>query len=178
MVNTQAQELFEQANRLWFFEGQTHQAVDLYQQALTIVPNDPVILFQWARALWSLEQLGDARAALQKAQAHSSELSPHGVEMLKNFEKTLQRGLAFGRRLPVRIEALDTSQLQHKTLSNDDWMAIADTAQERGMYGVALYAFEHGKGSVVSFDEEREQGALIKAARSAVASLRAMRAST
>lgn len=176
MANVRAWELFEQANRLWFFEGQTEEAIQLYQQALKIAPNDSAILFQWARVLWSLEKLADARTALCRAQAHSAELSPHGIEMLDNFEKMLQRGITFAHKLPIRIDALDTTQLQQRTFSSDDWMAIANAAQERVMYGVALYAFEHGKGSIVSFDEEREQGALIKAARSAIASLRTIHA--
>jgi len=170
-------ELFEKANRLWFFEGQTRQAVDLYRQVLHTSPDDPVILFQWARVMWSREQPEDARRALQKAQAHSSLLSSHGAESIKMLEKSIQQSGGFKRKPPIPIEALDVSQLQQKTLSSDDWMRVADAAQERGMYGVALYAFEQGKGSVVSFDEEREHNELIKDAKSALASLHAMRGS-
>jgi tetratricopeptide (TPR) repeat protein len=166
---------FTRANQEWFWEGRTHQAAALYEQAAHLGSGDPVILFQSARVQWALGRVDAARSTLEKALSQSNRLSQLGVDRLAKFKGQLTRGAH--ARLPgrVRPDDLDVDRLGQTSLTPAEWHELATAAEERGAYGVAFFARDRAKGPITVIDEEKEQWELTKKAESELALLDSMR---
>jgi hypothetical protein len=143
-------EAFEQANALWFWDGRSHAAAALYEAAARQAPNDAACQYQWRQVQWALGR-GPAAAA-----------AAEGVTL------PLPAGL--------QPDDLDVERLSGLTLSAAQWNVVALAAAQRQIFGVALYAQDHAKGSHVDLDEEKASWALVKRAESELARLAAMRA--
>jgi tetratricopeptide (TPR) repeat protein len=79
--------------RTYFVQQKYLQAAEVYQQALTITPQDKEIYTQWASAL---EKAGDYQGAVQVLQTlRAQETNEHAIAKLDEFIKRLQaRALA------------------------------------------------------------------------------------
>lgn len=141
---------FDEANRLWFFKGRTFAALDLYRQLTKLNPEDPVILFQAARALWSFDYLDEARSAIDRAAALKAALSDDGYFLVEFWRKRFASPP--GPRPDVPLGRLDMDQLDPAMLSASEWLVIADAAIQREIHGLAVIAVEHGKDALFELD--------------------------
>jgi hypothetical protein len=166
--------LFEEANDLWYFQGLTHRALDLYRRASDADPTDPVALFQLACALRAFSRFDEARAALVRAGEHPDRLSPRGRELLAEEYRKLSPPVPFRLTPPVDDSDLDAERLAHRGLSSAEWLRVSSAASERGMHGLAAYAIDSsGGGALELVEDEREAE---RAAHAAVNRLYVMRA--
>ncbi len=172
-MRVEAQALFDEANRLWFADGAAAEALARYEAAARAAPDDPVIQFQLARALWALERREEAAAALAAADAHADLLSPLGREV---FARRRPRILASPPTPPpVDASSLDIDSLERLDLPPERWLEIAFSARDREMYGLAAHAF--ARGSIIQLTElEEEEHEMRKQAGAALDMLEAMRA--
>jgi len=168
-------QIFANANQHWFWDGRTHQAARLYEQAARLSAADPVILFQTARAEWALGRVDAARTTLDKALAQTTRLSQLGVDKLTRFKQQLAAGAR--TRLPGRLrpDDLDVERLERVSLSSAQWLELASAAEERGAYGVAFFARDRAKGPITVIDEEKENWTLTKKAESEISLLDSLR---
>jgi len=147
---------FERANRLWFHEGRTFEALAAYEEALRATPVDPVLAFQFARALWSMDRFDEARFLLEQARMHSSNLSATGQRLLESWRTKLQQRPP-ERPLPELPPALlDRDRLEAGPLPVSDWLTVADAAAARRMYGLALYALDRRGGVHIDAEDAME----------------------
>jgi hypothetical protein len=147
---------FGQANRLWFDEGRTRAALLAYEDAHRAAPNDPVIAFQLARALWALDRLVEARAMFDTADAHRDALSEDGLRMLDYWRDRIGQRPVSDTAYPA--DMLDRDTLGHALDDDLDWSAIADAAAARRMFGVAAYALQRWNGVPIDADDAEEIG--------------------
>ena len=167
-----ADTLFDEANRLWYRDGASSQALDAYRAAARERPDDPVIAFQLGRALWALGRPDEAARALATAEAHSDRLSEFGRSVLELNQKRLSEAPPSSDAAdPAR---LDTDALEPLGLAPDQWRDIARAAEQRGMYGLAAHALARGS-TFVSLELERDEHDMRSRASSEVQVLEAMR---
>jgi hypothetical protein len=178
MKRTNLLRLFDEANKLWYKEGRTNQALEIYRKALKHDPTHAVILFQLARVLRAFGQIGQAREALALAEKHIDRLSALGKKMLDEEKQKLFGSSPIRYSLPVANSELDIERLEAKGLSTNQWFEIALTAEEREMFGVAANAYERSSGSFIDFELGREQEKMKLRAENALALLDKMRAET
>ena len=138
--------MVEHANRLWYVEGRPLAALAQYQAAAKADPTDPVVQYQLARALWAFRRYAEARACLALARRHEDRLSTRGRELLAEEERRLAAPSAFRHDFPVPENEIDADRLAARDLSVDAWLAIGSAADERGMYGLAVAAYERAGG--------------------------------
>lgn len=136
---------FARANQLWAREGRTAQALELYRQAQQRNPEDPVMAFQYARALWAVGRLAEAAAMLALTDARRDELSPAGAMLLDLWlDQVRQPPPAAPEDVPV--EALDRDVLERQPDADWDWRGVAELAADREMPGLARWALERWDG--------------------------------
>ena len=134
-------EAFEQANRLWFHEGRTAAALAAYKEALRQTPDDPVLAFQLARVLWSIDRFDEARSLLEQSANNREKLSEGGKSVLDMWIAKLEYPPE--RLFPQWTPAmLDRDELEKDASADRDWLTIADAASVRKMFGLASYAIE------------------------------------
>jgi hypothetical protein len=175
MSETDTLKLFNEANDLWYNQGLTLQALERYQDVVNSDPTDPVALYQFARALLAFSRFEEARVSLTSAQRFSNRLTTYGNELLIEEIERMSDHQLFQFPLPFEESDLDAERLEQKDLTPDLWLHVADAAQERGMYGLAVYALRHSQRDfrVHELDEdEREMG---KAASAELNRLQLMR---
>ena len=80
MNQKEAKRLFDEANRLWFWDLKFNKVLPLYREALKYDPTNPVILYQLANVLWAFEQFGEVPALVAKIEKHLDRLSDFGKE--------------------------------------------------------------------------------------------------
>ena len=150
---------FKRANRLWFHEGRTAKALAAYGEALRAAPMDPVVAFQFARVLWSLDRFDEARFLLDQANAGRNQLSATGQRVLDRWRELLQ-GPPPERHYPeIPAALLDRDRLGQAPLPpGSDWLTLVDAANEREMYGLAIYALDRWGGLPIDADDAREIG--------------------
>lgn len=147
---------FSKANRLWFREGRTAKALAAYDAALRADPGDPVVAFQFARALWSVDRFDEARALLTQAYPRRGELTDVGRWHLDHWRDRLQQRPP-ERRFPELPPAdLDRDRLERGRLSAGDWRTVADAAAAREMFGVAVYALDRWGGVPIDAEAARD----------------------
>ena len=173
--NAEVLAIVSSANQQWLWDGRTHKAAALYEKAARLSAADPVILFQSARAQWALGRVDAARATLNTARSRTRHLSGLGLDRLTKFERQLANGPR--AKLPRQLQSddLDVDRLEQVSLSPSEWSALADAAEERGVYGVAFFARGRAKGPITVIDEEKEEWELVKRAESELTLLDAMR---
>ncbi|GGR84743.1 hypothetical protein Snoj_42920 [Streptomyces nojiriensis] len=148
-------ETFERANTLWFVEGRSARAVDLYRSAARQAPRELVVRFQLARALWAVGRGGEAEAELDVVEAGRNRLSELGRSMLDEFVAQLRNPRA---PLAEPSEPLDADLLQEVRLPAEGWGALARAARSRRMPGVAAYASSRATGSTGESTRDLEAG--------------------
>ena len=148
-------EAFEKANRLWFHEGRTAAALAAYEEALSETPGDPVLAFQLARVLWSVDQFDRARSLLQQSANHQESLSEGGQSVLEMWIAKLEQPPE--RLFPqVTPAMLDRDQLEKDADADWDWRMIADAASVRRMFGLAAYAIEQWEGIPLDAEDAKD----------------------
>jgi hypothetical protein len=148
-------DFFTKANRLWFREGRTAAALRAYQEALRAAPADPVVAFQLARVLWSLDRFDEARAALAQAFAHRDALSPVGLTVIESFQRRIQsRPQRYYPEFPP--ELLDRDRLETGASEVSDWRTVADAAASRDMFGLAVYALDRWTGTPIDAEDSKD----------------------
>src|SRR5712691_2094195 len=172
-VSVDAAALFDEANRLWFGEGATARALARYDAAARAAPDDPVIAFQLARALWALGRTDEAASALAVAETNADRLTSLGRTLLGRARAQLAAPPR--DTLPVDAASLDVDVLERLDLPAERWLDVAFAARQREMYGLAAHAFARGSSfHVTELDEEEH--AMRKEASSALNMLEVMRA--
>ena len=158
---------FAEANRLWFEEGASGRALALYERAAEAAPDDPVVHFQLARALWALGQLERAAAELAVAEANADRLSPLGRTLLERARAKLAMPPPDA---PVPTDQLDVDVLERLGLPPERWLDIAFAARRRDMFGLAAHAFARGMTvQMLEDDDEHEMREAAHLARDALA---------
>jgi Tetratricopeptide repeat len=147
--------MFAKANRLWFREGRTAAALAAYEHAVRDSPADPVLAFQFARALWSVDRFDRARVLLDQASVQRRKLSPTGQRVLDHYSAWVEDPPErYFRELPPAL--LDRDQLEKGQRPVDDWRTIADAAAARRMWGLAVYAIARWGGAPITADDAKE----------------------
>lgn len=147
MTNT-----FRDANRLWFSEGRTAQALSLYMEAAAASPTDAVVAFQLARALWAVDRFAEAKQALAAAHRHRDGLSDLGQVALDQWQRLSDHDP--NRHYPdLPPKRLDRDRLEDYS---GDWLEVAAAADERGMGGLAVYALERWNGVPLDAEDARD----------------------
>lgn len=147
---------FEKANRLWFHEGRSHAALAAYEEALRETPDDPVLAFQLARVLWSMDRFNEARAMLNHAAMHRENLNASGQSVLDMWTAKLRQQPP-ERPFPKLMPALlDRDRLEVDALPVGDWRTIADAAAARRMFGLASYALSQWDGAPLDAEDAKE----------------------
>jgi len=146
---------FEKANRLWFHEGRTAAALAAYEEAVRETPNDPVLAFQLARVLWSLDRFDRARSMLEQAARHRKSLSASSQGLIDMWATMMQHPpeRAF-LELPPAL--LDRDQLEADPSPVWDWRTVADAAAARRMFGLASYALSRWDGAPIDVEEAKD----------------------
>lgn len=137
---------FERANRLWFHEGRTRRAVAAYETARKADPADPLVAFQLARVLWSIDRFDDARALLERAHAHRNRLTRVGREVVAEWREDASHPPPRRGYPGLPPELLDRDRLGSRPRVG--WLRVADAASARRMWGLAHHAFQHIRGPV------------------------------
>lgn len=158
---------FDQANELWFWEGRSHEALRLYEQAARGAPEDAAVQFQWARAQAALGRGAAALATVENVLSRATRLGADASAQLEALRRQLASG-GVQAQLPAGIQPddLDVERLGERRLSSADWHALAHAAEQLGAYGVAMFGRQHAKGAITVIDEEKEDWELIKKAES------------
>lgn len=151
--------IFDEANLLWFFEGYIARAIELYQQAFRISGDDPVVAFQLASALLAVGQIDDARRYLTIAERQRQLFGEKGQSQLDILKRE------FDIRTPAATSEarsgreLDIERLEQQAPATRDWnwYGVALTAESLGLYGVALRAYELYSPGFVNTDVMREE---------------------
>lgn len=149
-------EAFEKANRLWFHEGRTAAALAAYEQALRETPADPVLAFQLARVLWSLDRFDRARSLLQQSANHRESLSEGGQSVLEMWIAKLEQPPPERPFAQLTPAMLDRDQLKEDAEADWDWRMIADAASARKMFGLAAYAIEQWEGVPLDAEDAKD----------------------
>ena len=149
---------FKKANQLWFDQGRTAKSVVAYQQAMQEEPNNPVVAFQYARVLWSLDRYDEARFLITQAQVFKHLLSALGKITIDQWNTRLQQPPVIRLFPQFNPDQLDRDQLDSGQIEVDDWLTIADAANAREMYGLALYALQQWGGNPIDAEDMREMG--------------------
>jgi tetratricopeptide (TPR) repeat protein len=161
---------FARANRLWADEGRTAQALELYRQAQQQNPDDPVVAFQYGRALWAVGRLPEAATMLALADAHRSRLSRSGAMLLDLWrERVRQPPPPASEDLP-----LDRDVLERQPDPNRDWRGLAELAADREMPGLARWALRRWDGVPLDADDMDELARIQRAASHTEQGLRDM----
>lgn len=161
---------FQQANELWFWDGRTHQALRLYEQAAAAAPDDVAVQYQWARAQWALGRADAALATLEQALARAGPAHPSPAQAtqatlpLRQLKQQLGEVAPGPLPTPLQPEDLDVDRLSGVQLSAADWRAVVRAALQRAAWGVAIFAHERSKGAYTDFDEEKEGWKLVRQA--------------
>jgi hypothetical protein len=156
MATREARRLFDDANRLWFEDGATARALDLYRAAAAADPSDPTIAFQLARVLWSLSRADEARSLLDVVAAnvaHDDEWSRRLLgELAAKLSNTPPPGV-------FKPSELDLDVLERRGLAPEDWRDVADAARKHAMFGLAAQALGRGSASfhVIELDEDQRE---------------------
>lgn len=156
-------ETFEAANRFWNMEGRTAAALDLYARASAESPDDPVVAFQHALALWATDRFDEAAGAVRRALGLADRLGEEAEDLVALAEPLARPTARNFPELPATL--LDRDRLSARG-DDLDWRAVADAASQRQMHGVATYALERWRGVPVDAEDARELDA-IEAAGSA-----------
>jgi hypothetical protein len=154
MSEGEPREILEGADRLWYLDGRAGPALALYRRAARAAPADPVAWFGLARALRAVGRADEARDALANARLHAGALSPVGREILAAEEARAAQEPAFRTELPDG--ALDVAALEFAGISGDGWLRIASAAEERGIYGLARWAYAHAGGGRDTLEQAGE----------------------
>jgi hypothetical protein len=157
MIQAKADILFKKANRLWFIDGYTNQAADLYGQALQHAPDDAAICFQLGQVWWAFGDIDRARAMAAMADKNRHRLNKLGQRKLDQLKEKLAAWPPDWRFSPVDNHDLDIERLEQKNLSTNQWLQIAYAAKERGLFGVARRAFAYAEESYTDFDLIRDR---------------------
>jgi hypothetical protein len=149
---TSPPDAFSEANRLWFREGRTARALELYKLAAAASPDRPEVAFQLARALWAVDRFDDARAALDRARVHRDRLTDIGRVALDQWWRLSEHDPE--RHFPdLPPERLDRDRLEDY---RGDWRRIADAADERGMGGLVAYALQRWAGVPIDAEDAKD----------------------
>lgn len=142
MMRKHIKESFDEANYLWFYEGYISKAIEKYEEVLRLSGNDPVIAFQLATAMWVLGQKNDTRHYIAIMERHRQILGEEGRRQLdalkRQYETEIPKSAKHGRH----GMGFDIEQLEQQNLSDRDWFRIALSAENIGLDGVALRAYE------------------------------------
>lgn len=159
MKKSPSRQLFEKANQLWFIEGRTNKALEMYKKALKINPEDPVILYQTARVMWAFCQSNEAMDLIKKAEQHMNRLNKFGKEILYELkQKVLKlKPLTFDKLVQVKDSEMDMEHLKKMNISAAQWSRISIAAKERDMFGLAFCALQHSSGPFLDFDLAKDQ---------------------
>ena len=136
MTSKLAKEVFDDANYLWFNEGYTSRAVEKYKEAFRLSSDGLIIAFQLASALCALGRKDDALHYLAILDQGRQRLGEEGREQLDAIKRQCERAQ------PSTTDADDIEQLERQKLSGNDWFRAAVSAESKGLYGVALRAYE------------------------------------
>ena len=175
MASTEALRLFLQANQLWFVEGCTNRALTLYQEAVNRNPADPVVLYQFAHALWALERFDEARELLARADQYRDRLSDRGQELLTAEMQKFSQPPSFRIPLPLPALEFDAERLDELEISADQWLPIASVAAEREMFGLAAQAYRRSGGGFRIHELDEDEREIERKADSALNRLYVMR---
>ncbi len=134
---------FDEANRLWFNEGYTAQAIAKYKKALQFSGDDPVIAFQLASAFWLLGNKDEALTNLAIAERQRGLLGEKGkrqVDLFRARVATESPPRTRDGRLGAGFDIERLAQIE-PSRRDWDWLGVALDAQRLGLIGVALAAY-------------------------------------
>ncbi|NJR62825.1 MAG: tetratricopeptide repeat protein [Cyanobacteria bacterium CRU_2_1] len=157
MTTAEAQQIFDDANYLWFYEGLTQQAIATYKEALTLDNQNPVVAYQLAKALYSIGEREEALNYLNIAEQHRDRLSEQGQQYLDEFKEQYMADALGQVEHSFPASQFDIAQLEQKRLTRREWFRIALEAYELELYGVALRAYELYEGDFVDFDLMKDE---------------------
>jgi tetratricopeptide (TPR) repeat protein len=164
---------FAQANQLWVREGRTGRALELYRQAQQHNPDDPVVAFQYARALWAVGRLAEAAALLTISDAHRNELSQAGAMLLDRWQHRVRQPPPSAPDDPP-VTWLDRDVLERQPDPDRDWRDLAELAAGREMPGLASWALERWNGVPLDADDMDDLARIQRAASHTERALREM----
>ena len=151
---------FARANVLWFREGRTAKALAAYEAALRATPHDPVVAFQFARALWSVGRFDQARALLERAGSLQDRLTTTGRRALDGWLMDVAGAPPEYPYPELAADLLDRDRLDAGPLPEGGWRMVADAAAARGMFGLAAYAIDRWGGVPLDAEEAKEIGGI------------------
>jgi tetratricopeptide (TPR) repeat protein len=152
---------FKRANVLWFREGRTARALDAYEAALRAAPDDPVVAFQFARALWSVGRFDRARVLLERAGSLQDRLSSTGRRVLEGWLMDVAGPPPEYPYPQLDANMLDRDRLDAGPLPEGGWRMVAAAAAARSMFGLAAYAIDRWGGVPFDADEAKEIGHIL-----------------
>jgi len=144
MNQKEAKRLFDEANRLWFWDLKFNKVLPLYREALKYDPTNPVILYQLANVLWAFEQFGEVPALVAKIEKHLDRLSDFGKEKFAGEKSRLLAPSPFKTPMPIPACSIDLEELDSRHLPWEKWMDIRRPAEQRRMFNLAARARDRG----------------------------------
>jgi hypothetical protein len=151
---------FREANRLWFDEGRTKQAIEAYLGLLDEDPDDPVVLYQLSRIRWAMGAVPDARTLAQRANLNRRRLEQRGAERLDWWLKQLSFDPEAFSFPELAVAELDMDVLERLDPASVPWAEVALAADQRGMVGLAAIASDRGLGTFADGEDFRDLDAL------------------
>jgi hypothetical protein len=157
MTQDKAKMCFDKANQLWFHDGYTSKAIGKYMEALQLSGDDPVIAFQLASALLALGRREDALHYAAIADRRRQRLGDEGREELESLKCQCEADGPKRAKDGRQGQDFDIEKLKQQTLSKDDWFGIALSAQDMGIYGVAIRAYQFCDRGFLDLDLLRDE---------------------
>jgi hypothetical protein len=150
---------FVRANELWFRDGRTAAALRSYDEASRADSDDPVIAFQYARALLATGRDQQAQELVPRIVRGRDRLTPLGRTLVDELLTLLHQG-GFDPVVGVDLEDLDVDRLAQRSLPLEGWIAAHVAAERRNMTGVAAYTARRLSGGTLESVRDLEEAQL------------------
>jgi tetratricopeptide (TPR) repeat protein len=150
MNQAEATRLFDEGNRLWFWEGKFNKVLPLYREAVNHDPSNPIILYQLANVLWAFEQFGEVRTLVAKIEKHLDGFSDFGKEVFAQEKSRLLDPSPFKTPMPIAACSFDLEAPYSRSLSHKQWSCISSAAKQRRMFKLAALGVEESLPFITS----------------------------
>ncbi|MEO1051652.1 MAG: hypothetical protein AAFX87_13570 [Bacteroidota bacterium] len=153
-MKTEHDSLFTEANELWYLDGKTKKALDIYQQMEKAGKTDAAFLYQMGRVHWSLEEHEKADQYFDQAREHINALCEEGQEDLLDMLQSQENEQPFKRELSLDKSQWDVDALQNVELTSKEWLKLAYAFKERELKAIAIFALEQSQKDFVDTSSE------------------------
>jgi hypothetical protein len=138
-MRAKSSDRFSIANDLWFERGHLRRALQIYRELALEQPDNPVFLYQLARALAALDQLDEAGRVADQALLYSAVLNDQGRKLLARLRAQLSHP-PHRSHPTIPVESLDVEAMESANATPGGWQAVSMAANERELYGLAAEA--------------------------------------